>query len=426
MDTQLRIRISKLEQIRPLLYNHPGFDKLAEVLVTAMPYRYSRQISEDKRETEVLAMLARGNQYLIAQDLSYSRTNKDFPMSINSWIDMDQYPEMVYGWALAQIIHFIVALRLAAPSRTIFISKYDYSDAYRRMAHSPLAVAQTRTTCLAFAFVYFWMTFGGSPNPPTWCNFSEMVADLANEISMCEEWNPELLRSPNQPETPEPKRLDASIPHARNPRDGGYNPTYWVRKSWGLYRQPHRHLPRHPENLARKPHVVPLAMHVTSRPHAGKDEPILRRDILSLPKLLVEGAPAEQQIVWGWLLDTRRLLVSLPEDKCLAWIAAIKKFMKLKGGMKEGINTLEDQLNHAAYVIPLAWHFLTQIRAASNSRMNKKSWIKLTRLLLADLELWIALPRRANIGISMNLIVTQRPSWLNWSDSCPFGLRFFY
>ena len=61
---------------------------------------------------------------------------------------MEQYPEMVYGWTMPRIIHFIVALRLAWPLRTIFISKYDYSDAYHRIAHSALAVAQTITTCL--------------------------------------------------------------------------------------------------------------------------------------------------------------------------------------------------------------------------------------------------------------------------------------
>jgi hypothetical protein len=205
-----------------------------------MPYRYTREITETERETEVLAMLARGNhksaqdepeivgkllskdvvhgfsmvipielvplipnamvqpvglakqwtldeegnrvvKYRITQDLSYSEA-KD--VSINSRIDMEQYPEMVYGWALPRIIHFIVALRLAWPLRTIFIAKYDYSDAYRRMAHSALAVAQTITTCLAYAYVYFRMTFGGSSNPPTWCNFSEMVADLANECAL--------------------------------------------------------------------------------------------------------------------------------------------------------------------------------------------------------------------------------------------------
>jgi hypothetical protein len=183
--------------------------------------------------------------------------------------------------------------------------------------------------------------------------------------------------------------------------------------------------PDSPENLARKPHVVPLAMHVTSRPHAGTLEPILRRAILSMPKLLLEGSPAEQQIVLGWLLDARRLLVSLPDDKHSAWLSTLESIIKKKGCVKEDFDTLEGQLNHAACVTPLVRHFLTRIRAARNSRTNKKSWIKLTKGVTADLVLWRELLRRSNIGISMNLIVTRRPNRMCWSDSCPFGLGGF-
>ena len=473
-----------IEQLRPLLRQHPGFDELAEILVTGMPYRYSTEITEEAREKEVLAMLVRGNhksaqdepeiveqllskdvvhgfsmvipvelvplipnamvqpvglakqwtldeqgkrkvKYRITQDLSYAETSKDEPISINSRIDMDQYPEMVYGWALPRIIHFIVALRLAWPLRTIFISKYDYSDAYRRMAHSALAVAQTITTCLAYAFVYFRMTFGGSSNPPTWCNFSEMVADLANEISMCPEWDPGKLRSPSQPDTPEPRRLEASIPHTAAREMAVVVPPLETGKVDVFIDDLIDIFPDSPENLARKPHAVPLAMHVTSRPHAGILEPILRRVILSLTKLIAEGSPAEQQIVLGWLLDTRRLLVSLPDDKYSAWLLSLDKIIKNKGCTKEEFDTLEGQLNHAAYVIPLARHFNTRIRAAKNAKINKKSWIKATKLVLADLVLWRDLLKRANLGISMNLIVTRRPNRLCWSDSCPFGLGGF-
>ena len=31
-------------------------------------------------------------KYRITQDLSYSETSKDAPLSINSWINMDRYP----------------------------------------------------------------------------------------------------------------------------------------------------------------------------------------------------------------------------------------------------------------------------------------------------------------------------------------------
>jgi hypothetical protein len=300
----------------------------------------------------------------ITQDLSYaetSKSSKDDPISINNRIDMDQNPEIVCGWALPRIIHFIMALRLAWPLRTIFISKYDYSDAYRRMAHSALAVAQTITTCLACAFVYFRLTFGGSRNPPTWCNFSEMVADLANEIIMCPDWDPGKLRSPSQPDTPLPKRLEASIPYATASEMAVFIPPLESGKVDVFMDDLIDTFPDSPEHLARRPHVVPLAMHVTSRPHAGAREPILRRVILLLVKLLAGGAPAEQQIVLGWLLDTRRLLTSLPDDKHAAWLETIEQIIKNKGCLKEDFDSLEGQLNHAACVIPLARHFNTHM-----------------------------------------------------------------
>ena len=116
-----------------------------------------------------------------------------------------------------------------------------------------------------------------------------------------------------------------------------------------------------PENLARKPRVVPLATCVTSRPHAGESEPILRQAILLFPELLAEGLPAEQQVVLGWLLDTRRLLVSLPDDKHSAWKSPLEHIVKNKGCVKGDLDILEGQLNHTACVTPLARHFLTHV-----------------------------------------------------------------
>ncbi|KAI2490832.1 hypothetical protein MHU86_23742 [Fragilaria crotonensis] len=125
---------------------------------------------------------------------------------------MSAYTEMVYGWCLPRIIHFIVALRSQNPMLLILISKYDYSDAYRRIAHSSCAAAQTIAVNGDTAFLSLRLTFGGSPNPPTWCMFSELVTDLANEIGQCDEWDPVETRSPAQPTTPEPSRLPAEVP----------------------------------------------------------------------------------------------------------------------------------------------------------------------------------------------------------------------
>jgi hypothetical protein len=127
-------------------------------------------------------------KYRLTQDLSFTCVKGTRGMSVNSRIDMTAYPEMIYRWCIPRILHYIIALWLAFPDTPVLIAKYDYSDAYRRVAHSATAVAQTISTCNDYAYIYNRLTFGGSPNPPTWCNFSEIVTNLPNEISQCKDF----------------------------------------------------------------------------------------------------------------------------------------------------------------------------------------------------------------------------------------------
>lgn len=75
------------------------------------------------------------------------------------------------------------------------------------MAHKAEAALQTIAAIGETEFVTLRLTFGGSLNPPTWCAVSEIVADLANEISQCEGWDPDTLFNPAQAETPVPGEL---------------------------------------------------------------------------------------------------------------------------------------------------------------------------------------------------------------------------
>ena len=166
----------------------------------------------------------------MTQDLSYSltRTPEGLPVSINSRIDMAAYSEMIFGWCLLRIIHLIVSLRLHYPTQRILITKYNHSDAYHRMAHSANAAAQTISVAAGLAFIALRLTFGGSPNPPAWTLFSEMVTDLANEISQCEAWDPYLVHSPAQPVVPHPVRLLDTIPIALAAPLGVISPRHLV------------------------------------------------------------------------------------------------------------------------------------------------------------------------------------------------------
>jgi hypothetical protein len=233
----------------------------------------------------------------LTQDSSFALT---FPKAaVNQRIDMDAYPQMIYGWCLSRIIHFIVALRLCDPTKKIFIAKYDYSDAYRRIAHSASAAAQSIIVIAGIAYIALQLTFGGSPNPPTWCAFSEMVTDLSNEIPLCHDWDPKTLRCPAQPITPAPVELPANELMSLAQPMAVVVPTTVTSRTNSFIDNLIRVFLDTRTNRERERHTVPLAIHVTSGPHLGIHEPVTRRGLLSHPKLIAKGTPAEIQIVLG-------------------------------------------------------------------------------------------------------------------------------
>ena len=470
-------------ELRPLLSRHPHFPQLVKLLTEGMPYIFTRELSSKEREAEVEGMLARGNhksaqqeqeivgkllakdvlhgftiplpaefvsripgamvqplglvqqwtvdsegkrqiKYRLTQDLSFSLDHRAEPRSVNSRVDMSAYAEMVYGWCLPRIIHYIVSLRGQNPGMRILISKYDYSDAYRRIAHSPEAATQTIAINGSTAYLALRLTFGGCPNPPSFTLFSEVVTDLANEISQCDEWDPDELRSPAQPITPEPRRLSPEIPIAQArtmavaipPTKAGGRVDGFIDDLINVFLDT-------PENCRRQPHVVPLAMHLTSRPHAGDaDEPVPRRPILSIPKLEAEGRPEEIQIVLGWRLNTRSLEASLPDDKFRAWSIDIASLLVKKACTMKELETLVGRLNHAAYVLPNARHFLSRIRRGLSLGGGNKRNRALDPEALEDLILWEGFLSHAHNGVPMNLLVTREPNKVCWSDACPYGL----
>ena len=366
---------------------------------------------------------ARKAKFRLTQDLSFSTERGSEPTSINSRIDMSAYVDMVYGWCLPRIVHFIVALRLQNTALLILISKYDYSDAYRRIAHSLAAAAQTIAINGSTAFLSLRLTFGGSPNPPTWCMFSELVTDLANEIAQCDEWDPAKHRSPAQPLTPEPLRLPAHVPIVQARRMAvSIPPTKAGGRVDGFIDDLINVFLDTPANCLRQPHIVPLAMHLTSRPHAGDEhEPVPRRPILSIPKLIAEGRPEEVQIVLGWRINTRLLEISLPDDKYRAWVEDVRRLRAAGHCPTKELETLVGRLNHTAYIIPNARHFMSRIRRGLEHGGGGRRK-KVGPEALDDLLLWEGFLKHANQGVPMNLLVTREPDKICWSDACPCGL----
>jgi hypothetical protein len=471
-----------IEQLEKVLGGHPNFGFFADVLKNGMSYHFTNELSEEERKAEVEAMIKRGNHKSVQEDSEEVRKllEKDvlhgfslpvdpsivpnipgamvqpagvvkqfslqedgsrilkrrltqdltFPLtfteaSVNNRIDMDMYVEMIYGWCFSRIIHFIVALRLRFPEKKIFIVKYDYSDAYRRVAHSASAVVQSILIFAGVAYLALRLTFGGSPNPPTWCAFSEMVTDLSNEIALCQEWDHTTTRSPAQLLTPTPVELPDDEPFAEALPMAVHIPTSVTARTDSFIDDLIRIFLDTPLSREREPHAVPLAIHVTSRPHMGSEEPVPRRGIVSAPKLAAEGVPMEAQIVLGWILNTRALLVVLPEDKFEAWSTDIQTIVDDLRVTYGNLESTLGRLNHVGYVIPLARHFLSLLRLRLRNRRHKNQELTLTFQEGAELGLWLDFLKMARAGISLNRITIRKPSKLGWSDSCPFGLGGF-
>jgi hypothetical protein len=463
---------------------HPNYDFFADIHKHGVDYHFEFELTESERMAELQANLQRGNhssakedevellrlaykevdhgfaipidrsavheikgaavqavgivsQYTITStgerklkkrlthDLSYWITK--FYASINARCNMKMYPPMVYGWCLIRIIHYIIALRLAFPTKRILISKYDFSDAYRRIAHAAKAAAQTILVIGEVAFICLRLSFGGSVNPPSWCSVSEMITDLSNELPLIAKWDPDQLFSPAQVTVPSPKYLDDSIPLALARPLAVDIPTTALGRGDCFVDDIIKVYIDDPVQIKRHAASAPLAIHIAMRPNAGEKEPITRREALSEAKLEAEGTPAEIQAVLGWDLDTRRLICALPEDKYRAWCEEIKAITirESKIVTRAELESVIGRLTHASWVVPLSRHFLSKLRYRLKGVRHRNQTFRLSQEDLDDLALWLDFLHMAREGISLNGLTMRNPTILSISDSCPLGLGGF-
>lgn len=68
----------------------------------------------------------------LTKEISFN-TLEEEERSVNARLDLEKYPEPIYGGVLSRIIHYIVSLRLKYPSTSIFIQKTEFADAFRRV-----------------------------------------------------------------------------------------------------------------------------------------------------------------------------------------------------------------------------------------------------------------------------------------------------
>jgi hypothetical protein len=75
--------------------------------------------------------------------------------------------------------------------------------------------------------------------------------------------------------------------------------------------------------------AIPLALHIVGRPHdPSRQESFPRDHILPIPKFLAEAKPSERKVILGWIVDTRKLSVALPQDKFKLWTKSVEDILR--------------------------------------------------------------------------------------------------
>jgi hypothetical protein len=345
--------------------------------------------------------------------------------SANSRTKEEELETVKYGFCHRRLVHYIVSLRASHPEERIMMCKGDFKSAYRRKYSAWDAVMLSLTAIVHLGFQFLLaslrLTFGGTFCVSQWCLTSETITDLANALLRCDEWDHNKVISRWQHMVPDPIRLPLDIPIAAAKEMFVTVPL----EIWGNIDCFIDDLPGvgldTPAHVIRLPGAILLAIELFTRQYVNF--PLPRDEMISITKLIAELGMSEQKIILGWLYDSRRLLISLPREKYLAWSNQVKDLLRRKRSNHNELKTLVGRLDHAAGVLPLARHFMERIRFATKCTADRPNMpYTLNKTIQADLELMLAVLARAHEGINMNLLTYRLPNAQSKVDACPRGL----
>jgi hypothetical protein len=104
-----------------------------------------------------------------------------------------------------------------------------------------------------------------------------------------------------------------------------------------------------------------LTINVTALPnHPSK--PIPQESMDARDKLLAEAGLSETKVVLGWFFHFRKLQISLPENKFIAWTTNVSKLIVEGTTTAKELESTIGQLGHLALVVPGVHHFLSRLR----------------------------------------------------------------
>ena len=143
--------------------------------------------------------------------------------------------------------------------------------------------------------------------------------------------------------------------------------------------------------------------------------------MIAIAKLLVEVAMEETKVILGWLINTRRLLITLTKHKYVAWSNKLKTIREKETSDHDELDTILGQLTHVTTIMLPLLHFLGSLRALK-CVTSKRRIVKFQHKHIADINLALSFLHIARRGISMNIFSFRQPSQIYRDDACPWGI----
>ena len=315
---------------------------------------------------------------------------------------------------MRRIIHAIIRMRLDFPTTTIYLTKYDFEAAYRRLHVFPTHTVTTILIYNSLAYLLTRMPFGSTCGPIRYSDISESIFDLANDLIEDNTWDPSTFHSPISTKLDKPEKLQEEIPFAKAKELDVEIPSRETVVDG--------YIDDIKKNLLRAQNAVPLVTHAVFRP-VSQNEPVERIDTISEIKLKGEGTPTEQKVILGWIIDTRELKIHLPMEKTIYWNEEIsRKITKNYKVKTKELESMIGRLNHIGYILPNGRYFLNRIRKLL-WRCEKYGPQILNKAEINDFLLWKEfITQSSQEGISLNLIAFTAPDSRIYTDASSVGM----
>lgn len=165
--------------------------------------------------------------------------------------------------------------------------------------------------------------------------------------------------------------------------------------------------------------TVPLASRSFTHPLDPSDE-IPHKDIFSLKKFQANACLGEIKTLLGREINTRYLMISLPENK---YIKRTRSIISLLLSTRVSLTQLKSfigRLNHVTNIISILRHFIGRLCHAL-LRCSRRKWATLQICEKSDLHLCLSFLDEAKKGISMNNQF-RKPTLILRSDASKFGI----